>query len=156
MGPGHVTSRHTGRMTSQTPIEIVTTALDEFARGSIDAAMDNIDDNVVYTNVSLPTIRGKRKVAKVFARMDGGRYGFDYRMLNVASDGPVVLTERIDELRFGRVAIRFWVCGRFEIADGRIAVWRDYFDYYDFTKGIIRGLAAAVVPAVARPLPSAG
>ncbi|MFW0797703.1 limonene-1,2-epoxide hydrolase family protein [Gordonia sp. CPCC 205515] len=141
-------------MTSQTPIEIVTRTLDEFARGNIDAAMADIDDDIAYTNVSLPTVRGKRKVAKVFARMDGGRYGFNYRMLNVSADGPVVLTERIDELRIGRVAIQFWVCGRFEIVEGRIAVWRDYFDYFDFTKGMVRGLAAAAVPSIQRRLPA--
>ncbi|MGV9710741.1 limonene-1,2-epoxide hydrolase family protein [Gordonia sp. NPDC003424] len=141
-------------MTSQTPIDIVTTMLDEFARGNIDAAMAEIDDDIVYTNVSLPTVRGKRKVAKIFARFDGGRYGFNYRMVNVASDGPVVLTERIDEIRIGRVALQFWVWGRFEIAEGRVVLWRDYFDYFDMTKALVRGLAAAVVPTVQRRLPA--
>lgn len=141
-------------MTSQSPIEIVTAALDAFARGDIGTAMDSIDDDIVYTNVSLPTVRGKRKVGKIFAPMDGRRLGFNYRMINIAADGPVVLTERTDELRIGRVAIQFWVCGRFEIREGRIAVWRDYFDYADMTKGLLRALAAAVFPAVGRRLPA--
>jgi limonene-1,2-epoxide hydrolase len=142
-------------MTSQTPIEIVTTLLDEFARGDVPAALETIDDDIAYTNVSLPTIRGKKKVAGVLggvARNDG--VGFNYRMINVsADDAGVVLTERVDELRFGRLHMQFWVCGRFEVREGRITVWRDYFDYYDMTKALIRGVAALAVPSIQRPLP---
>lgn len=141
-------------MTSRTPIEITTAYLDALARDDIDAAMANLDDDIVYTNVSLPTVHGKRKVAKIFGGMARSRRaGFNYRMINVSADGPVVLTERIDEISVGRVAVQFWVCGRFEIADGRIVVWRDYFDYFDCTKALLRGLVAAVVPRLQRPLP---
>ncbi|MGB6073792.1 MAG: limonene-1,2-epoxide hydrolase family protein, partial [Rhodococcus sp. (in: high G+C Gram-positive bacteria)] len=33
----------------------------------------------------------------------------------------------------------FWVCGTFELRDGKVAVWRDYFDNVDFLKGLVRG-----------------
>ncbi|WAC54543.1 limonene-1,2-epoxide hydrolase family protein [Gordonia sp. SL306] len=142
-------------MTSRTPIDIVTEFLDELARGDSAAALENVDENIAYTNVSTPTVHGKRKVAKVFSGLDNLSWaGFNYRMVNVSADGPVVLTERVDELRIGRVAMQFWVCGRFEIAEGRITVWRDYFDYWDMTKGLVKGLVAAVIPAAQRPLPA--
>lgn len=146
----------TADMTSQTPIEIVTTLLTEFARGDVPAALETIDDDIAYTNVSLPTIRGKRKVAGVLggvARKDS--VGFNYRMINVsADDAGVVLTERVDELRFGWLHLQFWVCGRFEVREGRITVWRDYFDYLDMTKGLLRAVVGAVIPAVQRRMPS--
>ncbi|MAU82000.1 limonene-1,2-epoxide hydrolase family protein [Gordonia sp. Z-3] len=141
-------------MTSQTPIDIVTTFLDDLARSDTAAALENVDENIAYTNVSLPTVHGKRKVAGIFSGMD--RYswaGFNYRMVNVTADGPVVLTERVDELRFGPVVMQFWVCGRFEVREGRITVWRDYFDYYDMTKALVRGLLGAVIPPLRKPLP---
>lgn len=142
-------------MTSQTPIEIVTAFLDALARDDVAAALANVDDDIAYTNVSMPTVHGKKKVAGIFRQVEKASWaGFDYRMINVSADGPVVLTERIDELRFGRVAIRFWVCGRFEIGDGRITVWRDYFDYLDMTKGLLRAVVGAVIPAVQRRMPS--
>ncbi len=143
-------------MTSQTPIEIVMTLLTEFARGDVPAALKTIDDDIAYTNVSLPTIRGKRKVAGVLggvARKDSG--GFNYRMINVsADDSGVVLTERVDELRFGRLHLQFWVCGRFEVREGRITVWRDYFDYFDMSKAVVRGLLAIAIPRLQTPLGS--
>ena len=142
-------------MTSQTPIEIVTALLDAFAREDIAGALDAIDDDIAYTNVSLPTIHGKRKVAGVLGGVAKKSWvGFNYRMLNVSSDDAgVVLTERVDELRFGRLHLQFWVCGRFEIREGRIVVWRDYFDYFDMAKGLLRGIAALALPSVQKPLP---
>ena len=68
----------------------------------------------------------------------------------MAADGNTVLTERTDALIFGRVRLNFWVCGVFEVRDGRITLWRDYFDLFDMTKALVRGLAGAVVPALQR------
>ena len=150
---GAITTGILARMTSQTPIDITTAFLDDLARTDLDAALTCIDDDIAYTNVGMPTIHGKRKVAKVFGPMAQHRFAFDYRMINISADGPVVLTERIDEIQIGRVRLQFWVCGRFEIREGRIAVWRDYFDYFDFTRAIVRGIVGAVIPAVVRPLP---
>ncbi|MGW0038789.1 limonene-1,2-epoxide hydrolase family protein [Gordonia sp. NPDC003376] len=144
-------------MTSRTPIEIVTGFLDSLARGDADTAMVDVADNIDYTNVSLPTVRGKRKVAKIFGGL--GRPGgvtFNYSMVNAAEGGTVVLTERIDEISWGRLHLQFWVCGRFEVRNAQIVVWRDYFDYVDMTRALVRGVAALVVPSLVRPLPAPG
>ena len=69
-------------------------------------------------------------------------------MHRIAVNGAAVLTERTDVLVFGPVRLQFWVCGVFEVHDGRIMLWRDYFDMFDFSKAIVRGLVGAVVPAL--------
>jgi limonene-1,2-epoxide hydrolase len=46
------------------------------------------------------------------------------------------------------VRLQFWVCGVFEVHNGRITLWRDYFDTMDMLKGTVRGLIGAVVPAL--------
>ena len=60
----------------------------------------------------------------------------------IAADGAAVLTERTDALIFGPLRLQFWVCGVFEVHDGRITLWRDYFDFFDMFKATLRGLAA--------------
>ena len=45
-----------------------------------------------------------------------------------AVNGASVLTERTDVLVIGPVRMQFWVCGVFEVHNGRITLWRDYFD----------------------------
>ena len=61
----------------------------------------------------------------------------------VAADGAAVLTERTDALIFGPLRLQFWVCGVFEVHNGRITLWRDYFDFFDMLKATVRGLAGA-------------
>jgi limonene-1,2-epoxide hydrolase len=38
------------------------------------------------------------------------------------------MTERTDSIIIGRFRAEFWVCGVFEVHDGKITLWRDYFD----------------------------
>jgi limonene-1,2-epoxide hydrolase len=141
-------------MTERSEAEIARSFLELFALGDTDAAMELVHPDIDYTNVGFSTIRGKRRVSKLFTRFGNDpRAGFGVEFINVTTDGPVVMTERIDELSYGRFAMQFWVCGRFEVENGLITVWRDYFDFFDMTKAALRGLAAIVLPRLQRPLP---
>jgi limonene-1,2-epoxide hydrolase len=113
----------------------------------IDAAGVVLDEHLVYQNVGFPTIRGRARAMKLFRGMEG-RAGFEVKTHRIAVNGSTVLTERTDALVFGRVRLQFWVCGVFEVTDGRITLWRDYFDMFDFTKALGRGLLGAVIPAL--------
>jgi len=67
----------------------------------------------------------------------------------VAVDGANVLTERTDALIFGPIRLQFWVCGTFEVHNGQITLWRDYFDSLDvLVKAPLRAVAAMVIPAL--------
>ena len=109
---------------------------------------------MVYTNVSLPTIRGRARVDRLFRpALEKGWGGFRVHFHTIATSGHKVLTERTDALIFGPVEQRIWVYGRFDVIDGRITLWRDSFDWLDVLIGLVRGLAGAVVPALNRPWP---
>jgi limonene-1,2-epoxide hydrolase len=113
----------------------------------IDAAGAVLDEHLIYQNVGFPTIRGRARAMKLFRGMEG-RARFEVKTHRIAVNGSTVLTERTDALVFGRVRLQFWVCGVFEVKDGRITLWRDYFDMFDFTKALARGVLGAVVPAL--------
>jgi limonene-1,2-epoxide hydrolase len=65
-----------------------------------------------------------------------------------------VLTERTDVLKLGRLRVQLWVCGRFDVRDGQIVLWRDYFDYLTLAVATIRGLLGTVFPAIRAKPPS--
>ncbi|CAJ1583758.1 limonene-1,2-epoxide hydrolase family protein [[Mycobacterium] wendilense] len=114
----------------------------------LDTAESSLSDYVVYQNVGLPTIRGSKRAMKLFAGMQRPSMGFDFKIHRTAADGETVLNERTDVIAVGPVRLQFWVCGVFEVRDGRITLWRDYFDFFDMTKALVRGLLGAVVPAL--------
>lgn len=125
-------------------VEVFLNALQD---SDYDTAGAALDENVVYQNVGLPTIRGRRRAMQLFRRMDG-RAGFEVKIHRAAAEGTAVLTERTDALIFGPLRVQFWVCGVFEVHDGRITLWRDYFDFFDMLKATLRGLAALVIPSL--------
>lgn len=125
-------------------VEEFLNALQEEDFDTVDASFD---DNLVYENVGFSKIRGGRKTARMMRKMQG-RVGFEVKIHRVAADGSAVLTERTDALIFGPLRIQFWVCGIFEVRDGRITLWRDYFDSFDMLKGLLRGVAGLVVPSL--------
>ena len=106
-----------------------------------------LDDNLVYENVGLPTIHGRARAMKLFRRLDG-RASFEVKIHRIAADGAAGLTERSDALIFGPLRLQFWVCGVFEVHNGRITLWRDYFDFFDMTKALARGLIALAIPSL--------
>ena len=53
--------------------------------------------------------------------------------LHIVADGPIVMTERIDHFAQGDRDIALPVMGTFEVRDGKITAWRDYFDMNQFT-----------------------
>lgn len=107
-----------------------------------------------YTNVSLPTIKGGKKVAALLARVLRNGTGFDVQMHHIASKGDTVMTERTDIIKLGPLHIGFWVCGTFRVEHGRIVVWRDYFDWWDISRGTLRGVAGIVAPRMRMTLPT--
>ena len=52
----------------------------------------------------------------------------DWEIVNLVSAGPIVIAERIDRTKVGEKSVDLPCCGVFELQDGKIRVWRDYFD----------------------------
>ena len=53
----------------------------------------------------------------------------EFRVLRSAESGPVVLLERLDRHLFGDKWVELPVTGAYEVHNGVITYWRDYFDY---------------------------
>jgi limonene-1,2-epoxide hydrolase len=133
---------------TQTNAEIVETFLYALQAEDMETADSLLDDNLVYENVGLPTIRGRARAMKLFRPMKKGPVSFEVKFHRLVGEGSTVLNERTDALVIGPVRLQFWVCGVFEVHDGRITLWRDYFDMFDMVKATVRGLLGAAIPAL--------
>jgi len=139
-------------MTELTATDIANTGtvegfLNALQDADYEAADAALDDNLVYENVGLPSIHGRARTMKLFRQMDG-RAALEVKIHRIAADGAAVLTERTDALIIGPLRLQFWVCGVFEVHNGRITLWRDYFDFFDMFKATVRGLAGLVLPSL--------
>ena len=57
----------------------------------------------------------------------------EFEVLRQAASGNVVMNERVDRLEVFGKRVEIPVAGVFEVADGKIRLWRDYFDLQAFT-----------------------
>jgi limonene-1,2-epoxide hydrolase len=113
-----------------------------------DTADSLMADDIKWQNVGIPAVRGRRRITKIF-RSGEGRMGFEVKFHRIAAEGNAVLTERTDALIIGPFRMQFWVCGAFEVHGGKITLWRDYFDFFDFlVKAPLKGLLGIVAPSL--------
>jgi limonene-1,2-epoxide hydrolase len=137
------------------PTLVVERFLELLRLGDVDGAVELLAVDVEYKNVGLPTVRGRERTRRLFrATLGRPGAGFEVYLYTISADGSSVLTERTDVMKFGRLRIQFWVCGRFDVHDGQIVLWRDYFDQMNFWVAIARGLLGTIFPAVQAKPPS--
>jgi limonene-1,2-epoxide hydrolase len=139
------TPNTSGVTTTAEAVSAVKAFLDALGRLDTDAALALLSDEVVYQNVSLPQARGKVAVGRQLALLTRYCTGFEAINHRIAGDGHVVLTERTDIIEIGRFRAEFWVCGTFEVENGRIVLWRDYFDWANILAGAAKGAGRAVL-----------
>ena len=110
-----------------TPIETVEAFIDAWNRIDFDAVAEFFADDVVYHNIPMKKIEGKENARAFIEAMRAER--IEWTTYHIAAAGQVVLTERLDEfdLADGK-KISLPVMGTFEIEEGKIKAWRDYFD----------------------------
>jgi limonene-1,2-epoxide hydrolase len=104
-----------------------------FERHDAEALRPFFTDDVVYHNIPMePAVGLEATIAFIegfFAMCD--RMTIETRHLAVRGD--VVLTERVDTFVMSGREAALPVMGTFEIREGKICAWRDYFDLGQIT-----------------------
>ena len=88
----------------------------------------------VYHNIPMDPVQGREAIKNFIAGFLAGFDGIDFRVHRQVSDGDLVMNERTDVMRRkGGEPIPLPVTGVFEIENGQIKSWRDYFDMATIT-----------------------
>jgi limonene-1,2-epoxide hydrolase len=122
------------------PIEIAKTFIAHWNADRMEDALAMLSDNVLYDNVPapFPTIVGRDGVRKFHVDFGFGKdIRANWKIVNIAATDNVVLSERVDSfIHSSGAVIRLPVMGALTIEDGKITVWRDYFDPTDFDRQV--------------------
>src|SRR5258708_4639435 len=91
----------------------------------------------LYHSIPQAPVTGREDIANTIASVlrpgPPGIEGIDFRVINIAANGPVVMTERVDVFKLPDKSFELPVMGTFEVSGGKINAWRDYFDMNQFT-----------------------
>ena len=97
-----------------------------------DAVEALLHEDVVYHNIPMAPLNGRVEAMTMIRGMQPKEV--DWEVRNIAENGNVVLTERVDNFVLANdKTLSLPVMGTMEIRDGKICAWRDYFDLASFT-----------------------
>ena len=113
---------------------VVRDLCDAFAKHDAEALRPFFTEDVVYHNIPMePAVGIDATIAFIegfFAMCDN----MTIETLHLAVRDNLVLTERIDTFKVGDIVAPLPLMGTFEVRDGKISAWRDYFDLGQITK----------------------
>jgi limonene-1,2-epoxide hydrolase len=104
-----------------------------WSRRDADELLAFFTDDAVYHNIPMPPMQGKAAIREVFNLFLPPSETIEFEVRHLASSGSVVFTERVDRFLMGGNNVVLPVAGVFEIENGLIKAWRDYFDMAMFT-----------------------
>jgi len=93
-------------------------------------------DDGVYHNMPIGPVAGRGNVEKFVRGFIGSWDETTWDILNIMSSGNVVIAERLDRTRAGEKSVDLPCVGVFELENGKIKTWRDYFDFATYQRGL--------------------
>ena len=112
-----------------TASELVTAFIKAIEDGDLEHALGMLDEHVTYDNVPMGAVEGPAAVRGVLEPFLAGFDAVEWVVHHQIADDDVVMNERVD--RFHRADggwLELPVAGLFIVREGRIVLWRDYFD----------------------------
>jgi limonene-1,2-epoxide hydrolase len=113
---------------------LVSEFCDAWAARDVDAILAYFHDDAVYHNIPVEPAVGPEAIRAVVEMFVPPADAIEFVVHHIFSNpaGDVVFTERTDRFVMGDKTIELPVAGVFELRDGKIAAWRDYFDLQTF------------------------
>jgi limonene-1,2-epoxide hydrolase len=90
-------------------------------------------DDAVYHNLPQDPLEGRAAIKAFLDDFFPSITSAEFEILHNAAEGDVVFTERVDRFETGGKKVALPVAGVFEVKDGKIVAWRDYFDMATWT-----------------------
>jgi limonene-1,2-epoxide hydrolase len=114
--------------------KLVTDFCQSWSRLNVEEILGYLTEDCFYHNIPMEPCVGKAAVRKFVEPFLKDAQSAKFDIKHTTSAGNVVMNERVDSFVMGPKTIELPVAGVFEVRDGKIAAWRDYFDLASFTK----------------------
>lgn len=102
----------------------------------VDKIVDFFTEDGVYYNMPIAPVAGREQLRGFIATFLKDWTKTNWDILNIAAAGNVVIAERVDHIYVGDKQVHLPCCGVFELENGKIKVWRDYFDLATYSRAL--------------------
>ena len=124
-----------GRVVVSANLEIVRSFIAAWRRNDLGEILSFFSDDCVYHNMPIEPARGIEATRAMIKGFSSMAREVEWILHQIAeTPAGVVLTERTDRFEIGGRWVELPVMGSFELRDGKITAWRDYFDLAQFQR----------------------
>ena len=116
------------------PLDVVHAFIEALERNDIPAALQYVDPACEYDNVPAGKVYGHEGITGILGPMFARCTEISWPIHREAVSGNVVFNERTDRFKMEFGWIELQVTGVWEVRDGKIVLWRDYFDMSSYLK----------------------
>ena len=116
--------------------QIVREFIGAWSRLDADELASYFAEDGAYHNIPTAPVLGRDNVRKFIKGFSSNWTHTDWEIVNLVAAGDIVFAERVDRTRVGAKKVDLPCCGVFVMKDGKIKIWRDYFDLSTFMKAI--------------------
>ena len=115
-------------------IALIERFIDACARADLDEFASYFTEDAVWWNAPWNAIHGRAAIRETLRRGAARMTALPWEIRHIVANGDIVLTERIDHFVVGDTRVSVPCMGIFELRDGKIAAWRDYWDLQQFER----------------------
>ena len=110
--------------------------IDAWQRLDVDELVGYFTDDGVYHNMPMGPAEGRAAVRELIGGVVGSWSSAEWEITNLVAEGDIVVAERVDRADVGGKPLALPCLGIFEMRDGKIARWRDYFDMDSYRRAV--------------------
>ena len=115
-------------MDQGSPDQIIRSFCNAWSNKDLDKIMGYFDKSAIYHNIPMEPQEGIENIRGFIEGFLAMATSIQFEILHQVTEGEVVMNERVDTLVMGENTIMLPVAGIFEVSNGKIVKWRDYFD----------------------------
>lgn len=122
-----------------TNAETVTKFISLIEHKEIEAAVALTTPDISYENMPMQPIVGHEGLRSTLQMFLAPATTVDWQILSQHEVDSIVINERLDRFKIGDGWLELPIAGIFHFGnDGKISIWRDYFDMQTYTKGLAK------------------
>ena len=122
------------RMDNSECVAFIRQFIDACVRADCDEFASYFTEDAVWWNAPWEAVKGREAIRETLRRGTERMNALPWEIRHIVAEGEIVLTERVDRFRIGGQSISVPCMGIFELRDGKIAAWRDYWDLRQFER----------------------
>jgi limonene-1,2-epoxide hydrolase len=115
-------------------LTLVRRFIDACVRAEPEEFASYFTEDATWWNAPWKPVKGREAIRETLRRGASRMKALPWEIRNILADGDIVVAERVDHFLVGKQRVSVPCIGIFELRDGKIAAWRDYWDLQQFER----------------------